>query len=211
MTLARALSLLFLGAVLTVCVVGAAVTAYFAPPRRHDRIAGIALGILGDHTRIARRNLDCTRPASNSPAESCTITVEGKVLRVDVEHHSPPQWRFRDCKVSYGTRIGSCWPGTFTLGSPAYAMTGTDFGVADETIRALRRQNALENLREANWERIVAIMAAVLALGVASVAFQAATGRLSHKAIVGMVSGSGAFALSQFALTFFLLFTGFVD
>ena len=128
-----------------------------------------------------------------------------------MEHYSPPQWRFRACKVSYGTRVGSCWPGTYTLGGPAYAMTGTDFGVADETIRALRRQNTLENLREVSWERIVAIMAAVLALGVASVAFQASTGRLARQAVVGIVSGIGAFALSQFALTFFLLITGFVD
>ena len=209
MRLARALSLLFLGAALLVCLVGAAVTARFAPPRRHDRIAGVALGLPGDLTRIARRNLDCTRPAANSPVESCTITVEGKVLRVDVEHHSPPQWRFRDCKVSYGTRIGSCWPGTF--GGSAYAMIGTDFGVAGETIRALRRENRLENLPEASWSRIITIMAGVLALGVALVATQVAGGWGSTRTAAAAVSGAGTFVLSWYVLTLFMLVMGVID
>jgi hypothetical protein len=58
------------------------------------------------------------------PDESCTATIDGSVLRIDVEYDEN-RLRFRRCQASYGPTT-ACWPIMFALtGGPTKPSGGS--------------------------------------------------------------------------------------
>src|SRR3712207_4516941 len=110
-----ALGILMLGAVLVAVLLSDAVLDELLP-NDHERIVGIAVGDLDNTTRIPRRALNCTPSESSSMQESCSITIDGEVLRVDIEYDRRSGLQFHRCEVSYGPITTPCRATGFALG-----------------------------------------------------------------------------------------------
>jgi hypothetical protein len=188
--------LMFAGLVLAPAVlVVALVTALFEPAILAYRqgIVGVALGARDDITRVPRRAMDCTRPDPAAPAESCTVTIDGTVLRVDVEYEED-RLRFHRCEASYGPTTASCWPVWFALtgGPPIFAsvpivrpgqphetvqwlgigrvetFNAPHLEISEEALQTLRQRYPLTNYYERDWMGLVRTASLVAACVTAS-------------------------------------------
>jgi hypothetical protein len=167
-------------------------------PAEPGRIVGIALGELGHDTRIPRRALDCTSPDSSPASESCTVAIDGTMLRVEVEYGDPFGQRFRRCEAAYGPTSAACRPGWYAVGGrlPIYALIPTvqpgqphetrqwlgpgsvqtvqvpHLEVRGETLQALRQEYPFDNYYESDWEALITRVAIVPAVVIAALAFR---------------------------------------
>ncbi len=168
------------------------VTALFEPVAPFDQpeIVGISLGEWGSAARIPRRALDCVKADPTRPDESCTATIDGGILRIDVEYDEN-RLRFRRCRASYGPTTASCWPTWYALtgGPPVYAHVpivrpgqphetlqwlrvshvatyrAPHLELSEQAIQDVRRQYPITNYYEADWKNLFRI-ASFVALGV---------------------------------------------
>jgi len=191
-------------------------------PAEPGRIVGIALGELGNDTRIPRRALDCTSPDSSPTSESCTIAIDGTVLRVDVEYGDPFGLRFLRCDAAYGPTSAACRPGWYALtgGPPIYALIPTvqpgqphetrqwlgpgsvqtlqapHLEVRAEALQALRQQYPFDNYYESDWMASITTAAILPALVIAALAFRLTIVRpsLREPAVPRLVAPLGSLA-----------------
>ena len=168
------------------------VTAMFEPIVSFDQheIVGVSLGEWGGVTRIPRRALTCVRPDPERPDESCAATIDGSILRIDVEYDEN-RLRFIRCRASYGSTTASCWPTWYALtgGPPVYAHVpivrprqphetvqwlrmshvaeyrAPHLELSEQALQGIQRQYPIGNYYEADWNRLFRI-ASVVALGI---------------------------------------------
>lgn len=207
----RIASTLFLGVVLAVCLLGLVVSGRVAVAGSANRIAGVAIGGMGNYTRIPRRSLDCTDRAPDGLHESCRTRVDGEELRVDLAYTTPPNVGVQRCVASYGARTSTCRGRSFTIGGAPYAITSAGIGVRDEALRDLRRKYRVANLSEGDWIALMKGAACLLAIAVTLVGVAWVRGQWPLKVLVGACGGAGAFVLGFFLLGMYLLGAGLID
>ncbi len=208
----RMVSLALCGVALLVCVGGATVVGYFAPPRAHYRVSGLIMLRGGESQAIlSHRSLACADDATNPLLTTCRATENGRELLLTVQHESRPRWSFRSCAVSYAGLVASCRAGNLTVSGPLMAMVeGGALGLTDADLQRLRRAHPIESFSEADWERLMLLPAFLIALGVALAANAPATHRRGR---VGIAATSGLIALipAYAAIAFWILSLGYID
>jgi hypothetical protein len=215
------LAALTLGTTALVIFLGSAVLDQIVPAEP-GRIVGIALGELGNNTRIPRRALDCTSPDSSPASESCTVAIDGTVLRVDIEYGDAFGQRFRRCDAAFGFTSTACWPiwyagagwlriyaliPTVQPGQPhetrqwlgpgtVRTLQAPHFEVRAEALQAVRQQYPFDNYFESDWEALITRASIVPALVIAALAFRLTIVRpsLREPAVPRLVAPLGSLA-----------------
>jgi hypothetical protein len=212
MKVLRVASLSLTGVALLCCLAGVAVATYFAPPDDLYRVAGVALRGPGGVARLPHRGLACADDPANARLATCRATGGGQALVVTAEYEARPAWGLRACTATYQGKSATCRAGNMVVNGPLYAIIqGADLGLSRADLQSVRQQWPVENWHEADWLRVPALLAALLALGVVLVACNIPVPHPFGRAIIAGAGGLTTFLVTYTALGLYIFSLGYVD
>lgn len=206
----RISSLLALGGLILVYLVGAITVADIAARGSSTGIDGVTIENQSIHVRIMRNQMDCTGPASPDMDETCSVSLLGHVLSVSTKRHALDHFRFSDCVVIFRAETSRCWAKTYTVNGAPYA-TITGLGLKTDEMQSIHRQYALASRTEESWRDLSVKMAVLLAVSCAIVPVVWLRIDAAKRMMIAAASGSATVAIAYVGSILFLLITGFVD
>ena len=208
----RVASMSFAGMALLCCLAGVAVAAYFAPPADLNQIAGVALRSSGSAARIPHRGVVCAGDPANARVTTCRTTLAGQPLVVTDEYETGSAWRLRACTATYQGKAATCRTGNMVINGPPYAVIqAADLGLSPTDLHSVRQQWPVENWREADWLRVPALLAVLLALGVVLVACNIPAPHPLGRVLIAGAGGLTTFLVTYAALGLYIVSLGYVD
>jgi hypothetical protein len=208
----RVVSLTLAGVALLICLIGLAVVAYFAPPADLYHVSGIALSGPGGVARLPYRSIACADDPANARLTACRTTLAGQPLVVTAEYEAGAAWSLRACTATYRGKSATCRTGNMVVNGPPYAIIqGSELGLSRADLQSVRQQWPVENWHEADWLRVPALLAALLALGAVLAACNIPVPHPFGRVILAGAGGLTTFLVTYAALGLYILSLGYLD